>query len=72
MSMMTDEEKRVSHVKSAAVCKKASYWQYNLSLNRNTDADLIELLDNSDNKLKLIKDALRKYAAKSTKKKPTK
>jgi hypothetical protein len=32
-----------------------------LKLNRNTDADLIEMLEAADNKQALIKEALRKY-----------
>lgn len=51
-----------AHTRAVMKHNKKSYWHYNLSLNRNTDADLIELLDNADNKLKLIKNALRAYA----------
>jgi hypothetical protein len=34
---------------------------YGFKLNRNTDADLIEMLEAADNKQALIKEALRKY-----------
>lgn len=51
-----------AHVRAVIKHNKKSYWHYNLSLNRNTDADLIEMLDNADNKLGLIKEALRDYS----------
>lgn len=62
--MAADKKYKPSEAHTRAVMKynKKSYWHYNLSLNRNTDADLIEMLDASDNKLRLIKDALRVYA----------
>jgi hypothetical protein len=53
-----------AHVRAVMKHNKKSYWHYNLSLNRNTDAELIEMLDGADNKLGLIKDALRDYAKK--------
>ncbi|MDY6339444.1 MAG: hypothetical protein SPL61_07405 [Saccharofermentans sp.] len=61
--MAAEKQYKASEAHTRAVIKhnKKSYWHYNLSLNRNTDADLIEVLDKSDNKLKLIKDALRAF-----------
>ncbi len=53
-----------AHVRAVMKHNKKSYWHYNLSLNRNTDAELIEMLDGADNKLGLIKDALRDHAKK--------
>lgn len=36
-------------------------YKVGLKLNRNTDADIIEMLEAADNKQALIKQALRKY-----------
>ena len=68
--MAADKKYKPSEAHTRAVMKynKKSYWHYNLSLNRNTDADLIEMLDASDNKLGLIREALRLYLKKQNKK----
>lgn len=40
---------------------KATTIHYGFKLNRNTDADIIEMLEAADNKQALIKQALRSY-----------
>lgn len=62
------ESMRAAHNKAVAKYHKKSYWHYNLSLNKSTDAELIEMLDASDNKLGLIREALRLYLKKQNKK----
>ena len=52
---------KAAHQKAVTKNLKKNYLRYTVNLNRNTDADLIALLEGSDNKLKLVKDALRAH-----------
>lgn len=56
---------KAAHQKAVTKNLKKNYFRYTVNLNKNTDADLIALLEGSDNKLKLVKDALRAYITQS-------
>lgn len=59
---MTDKQRRKAHTEAVKKNQKKSYYRHTISLNKNTDADIIALIENSDNKAQLIKTALRSYA----------
>jgi hypothetical protein len=58
---MTPEGKKMPDSKAKINYDARTAYKVSLKLNRNTDADLIEMLEAADNKQALIKAAMRNY-----------
>lgn len=60
-TMATTEDKTMPDSKSKINYDARTAYKVGLKLNRNTDADIIEMLEAAENKQALIKAALREY-----------
>jgi len=56
-----DEKKRQAHVKASMKYNAANVKQIKINLNRKTDADIIEFLEQENNVQGLIKQLIREY-----------
>lgn len=65
-TMATTEDKTMPDSKSKINYDARTAYKVGIKLNRNTDADLIEMLEAADNKQALIKQALREYGRSNT------
>ena len=59
--MDMDEKKRQAHVQASIKYNAKSVKQIKINLNRKTDADIIQYLDQTENIQGLIKDLIRKH-----------
>lgn len=57
---------RVSKLKNNAIYDAKNTKRYGLKFNYNTDADIIDALDNAPSKQGLVKEAIRFYLANNT------
>lgn len=57
--MMTEEEKRLSHIEAVKKHKKKAGKQYLLQLNKNTDVDIIRKMESVPNKTGYLKMLIR-------------
>ena len=64
-TMATTEDKTMPDSKSKINYDARTAYKVGIKLNRNTDADLIEMLEAAANKQALIKQALREYRRES-------
>ena len=62
---MNEDEKRQSHSTAAAKYNKTNVKQIKINLNRKTDTDIIDYLDQCGNVQGLIKDLIRKHMKKA-------
>lgn len=58
---MAPEGKKMPDSKAKKNYDAKTAYKVGIKLNRNTDADIIEMLEAADNKQAMIKEALRKY-----------